>query len=157
MPDGLYDSDALAWSEQQANLLRRLAVGERVNETVDWPNVIEEVETVGLSELRSCQNLLRHALIHLLKLHAWPSSQAAGHWTEEAETFLDDAQQVFAPSIRQRIKLDELYSKALKRVRGKSDESGAPRGLPDACPFALEDLLAADADIAKMTARLSLG
>ena len=47
--DSLYDTDALAWSEQQADLLRRLAGGERLNEAVDWPNVIEEVADAGLS------------------------------------------------------------------------------------------------------------
>lgn len=31
MPDGLYERDALAWSEQQADLLRRLAAGERID------------------------------------------------------------------------------------------------------------------------------
>ena len=53
MPDGLYERDALAWAERQAALLRRLASGERLNETVDWPNVIDEVEDVGLSDLRA--------------------------------------------------------------------------------------------------------
>jgi hypothetical protein len=43
MPDDLYHSDALAWAEQQADLLERLARGERVNEHVDWPNVAREV------------------------------------------------------------------------------------------------------------------
>ncbi len=52
MPDGLYERDVLSWAEQQAALLRRLVAGERVNGTVDWANVIEEVQDVGLS--RSC-------------------------------------------------------------------------------------------------------
>ena len=43
----LYDEDVLLWSEQQAALLRRLAAGERVNEQIDWENVIDEVESVG--------------------------------------------------------------------------------------------------------------
>ncbi len=47
MPDGLHERDALAWAEQQATLLRRLAAGERINDAVDWPWVIEEVEGVG--------------------------------------------------------------------------------------------------------------
>ena len=47
MPDGLYDCDALTWSDQQAELLRRLAAGERVNDQLDWPNIIEEIEGVG--------------------------------------------------------------------------------------------------------------
>ncbi len=76
MPDGLYEHDALAWADRQAALLRRLMTGERVNNAVDWPNVIEEVQDVGLSELRACQSLLQQAMVHLLKLHAWPGSRA---------------------------------------------------------------------------------
>ena len=93
MPDGLYEHDALAWAEQQATLLRRLAAGERVNDAVDWPHVIEEVQDVGLSELRSCRSLLLQAMIHLLKLHAWPGSRSAAQWRSEAGAFLDDAEQ----------------------------------------------------------------
>jgi hypothetical protein len=50
MPDGLYERDILFWSQNQAELLRRLARGERVND-VDWEHVVEEIEDVGLSEL----------------------------------------------------------------------------------------------------------
>jgi hypothetical protein len=55
MPDGLYDYDdydILIWSEQQADLLRRLERGEGVNR-VDLVHVVEEIEDVGLSELHS--------------------------------------------------------------------------------------------------------
>ena len=97
MPDGLYERDALAWSERQADLLRRLAAGERLNEAVDWPNVIEEVQDVGLSELRACESLIQQAITHLLKLHAWPGSKAVEHWRDEVGTFLDDAGRRFTP------------------------------------------------------------
>ena len=50
---GLYERDALAWAEQQAALLDRMAAGERLNEAVDWPNVIEEVRDVGLVPLHA--------------------------------------------------------------------------------------------------------
>ncbi len=56
MPDDLYDRDFLAWSEHQAALLRRLAAGERVDQAVDWSNVIDEVESLGRSELRACES-----------------------------------------------------------------------------------------------------
>lgn len=144
MPDGLYERDALAWAERQAELLRRLAAGERLNETVDWPHVIEEVRDVGLSELRSCQSLLQQALAHLMKLRAWPESASVAHWREEAGTFLDDAARRFTPSMRQRIDLDELYGKALRRVRPASDDAAGAGSLPEACPFTLEELLAGD-------------
>jgi hypothetical protein len=58
MPDDLYERDILDWSERQADLLRRVAGGERVNH-VDWPHVIEEIADVGGSELNSVRSYLR--------------------------------------------------------------------------------------------------
>ena len=152
MPDGLYERDALAWAEQQADLLRRLAAGERLNASVDWPNVIEEVRDVGLSELRACQSLLEQALRHLLKQHAWPASRAVAYWREETGVFLDDAARRFTPSMRQRIDLDDLYTAALRRTRAVTDDAGAPRPLLEACPFTLEELLSAD--VARLSGKL---
>ncbi len=153
--EGLYDRDALAWAEQQAGLLRRLAGGEAVNEAVDWPNVIEEVQDVGHSQLRACRSLLRQALVHLLKLHAWPGSVAAEHWRDEAGRFLADAEDQFTPSMRQRIDLDELHDKALHLARMAADASGTPRPLPAACPFGLDELLATYPDVAALSAKLA--
>ena len=48
MPSDLYERDILSWSEHQADLLRRLARGERVND-VDWEHVVEEIEEHGNS------------------------------------------------------------------------------------------------------------
>jgi hypothetical protein len=66
---GLYDTDILLWSERQAELLRRHAAGERVNDAaIDWSNIVEEIEDVGRSERNSVEShlvsagaLLRHA------------------------------------------------------------------------------------------------
>ena len=154
MPDGLYERDALAWAEQQAALLHRLASGESVNEAVDWPNVIEEVQDVGLSELRACRSLLHQALVRLLKLHAWPRSPAAAHWRDEVMMFLADAEDRFSPSMRQRLDLDDLYADAADRVRAATDDAGAPRPLPDACLLTLDELLAKPRDLAALVAKL---
>ncbi len=158
MPDGLYERDALAWADYQAALLRRLAAGEGVNEAVDWPNVIEEVQDVGLSELRACQSLLEQALAHLLKLHALPESQAAKHWRDEVRAFLHDVQRRFTPSMRQRIGLDDLYDKAVDRARAAAEDIGiTPRPLPDACPLTLDELLVGRLTVAELVARLDTG
>ncbi len=153
MSGDLYDQDALAWAEHQSDLLLRLAGGERVNEAIDWAHVIGELRDVGLSELRACQSLLQQAITHLLKRHAWPDSLSALHWRDETGAFLDDAARRFTPSMRQRIALDELYARALRRVRTASDATGAPRPLPDACPFQLDELLAGDLGV--LTGRLA--
>src|SRR5271166_4695869 len=117
MPDDLYDRDFLIWSETQADLLRRLAAGERVNEAVDWPNVIEEVRDLGLSELHAVESLLQRGLIHLLKVRAFPNSLTSRKWCGEAVLFLGQAQRRFTPSMRQRIDLQREYTDALKVVR----------------------------------------
>lgn len=50
-------------------------------------------------------------MTYLLKLHAWPVSRSAAHWRSEAGIFMDDADQRFTPSMRQRTELDELYTR----------------------------------------------
>ena len=142
--DGLYEHDALAWSERQAELLRRLAAGERVNDAVDWPHVIEEVGDVGLSELRACRSLLRQAMVHLLKRYAWPESLAYVAWHDEIGGVLANAEDCFTPSMRQRIELDALYVTALRLAGNATDSSGMARKLPADCPFTLDVLLAGD-------------
>jgi hypothetical protein len=78
MPDSRYERAVLAWSQHQADLLRRLGRGEQVID-VDRTNVAEEIEDVGLSELHAVESFLNRMLIQLLKLHAWPDSQACNH------------------------------------------------------------------------------
>src|SRR5690242_19384510 len=84
----LYDTDIVAWSEEQAARLRRVAAAERLNEaSPDWPNIIEEIESVGRNELRATQSLLVQALRHRLKIMAWPDSAEVPHWREEMIEF----------------------------------------------------------------------
>ncbi len=154
MADRAYERDALAWAEHQAGLLRRLAAGDRLNEAVDWVNVIDEVQDVGISELRSCESLLRQALVHLLKLSAWPGSRSTGHWRSEAIGFLGDAKGRFSPSMRRRIDLAAEYRLASRQVQALDDESGVAGPHPPFCPFILDDLLAEDPEIAALAARL---
>ena len=140
MPDGLYERDILSWSEHQADLLRRLARGERVND-VDWEHVVEEIEVVGLSQLNAVRSDLRLMLVHLLKIRGWPDSSSVDHWRGEVASFQADAEQRFSPSMRQRIDLAKLYDGALKQVEGTRYDGVAPRDWPATCPFTLDELL----------------
>jgi len=151
MPDDLYDRDILAWSEHQSSLLRRVARGERVNE-VDWPHVVEEIEDVGLSELNAVRSNLKQLLIHLLKLQGWPNCTAREHWLNELDVFQDEAAERFTPAMRQRIDPTALYAKALRIVRKMRIDGGSSEGLPQACPFTLDDLLQGETD--KLVAQL---
>jgi len=137
----LYEADILDWSEHQADLLRRLAAGERINdETPDWPNIIEEVESVGRSQLSAVKSLLIQALLHDLKAQAWPSSREVPHWQAEARGFRGDAAEAFSPSMRQRIDITELYRRALDRMPASIDEQ-PPLPVPTECPVTLDEML----------------
>ena len=112
----LYDTDVLLWSQEQAALLRRLAAGERVNEQIDWGNVIDEVESVGSEPLHAVESLLMQALAHMAKAEAWPASRDVPHWRAEARRFRIDAAARFAPSMRGRLDLEKIYRRALRII-----------------------------------------
>jgi hypothetical protein len=145
MPDGLYERDILSWSKYQADLLRRLARGERVND-VDWEHVVEEIEDVGQSQFNAVCSYLRLMLVHLLKVRGWPDSPAADHCRQEIVSFQSDAEQRFTPSMRQLIDVASLYAKAVKQLRGARIDGLSPRPAPPACPVSLNELLNADAE-----------
>ena len=136
----LYDADVLEWSEHQARLLRRLAAGQPGNEAPDWTNIIEEVESVGRSQLTAVRSLLVQALIHALKAEAWPLSREAPHWRAEARVFRGDAADAFTPSMRQRIDVTDLYRRALNGLPDSIDGQ-PPLPAPEACPVTLDELL----------------
>jgi hypothetical protein len=135
-----YDEDVLDWSEHQARLLRRLASGDNANETPDWENIIEEVESVGRSQLSAVRSLLVQALLLDLKCQAWPSSREVPHWRAEARGFRDDAAEVFTPAMRQRVDTADLYRRALSRLPESLDDQ-APLPVPETCPVTLDEML----------------
>ncbi len=151
MPDDPYRHDIVTWSEQQSDRLRRLRAGERVND-LDWDNIIEEIESLGRSETESVRSLLAQAVLHLLKLRAWPHSSAARKWRNDAADFLVQAQGIYRPSMAQRLDLGEVLEYALRRFGvldypTPAQSFPAPRAIPpDAVArrdFTLEQLDAA--------------
>ena len=142
MPDHLYDRDALAWSERQAALLRRVARGERVND-IDWDHVVEEIEDVGLSQLNAVHPYLRQMLAHLLTLPGWPDSDACERWRNEVATFQVDAIARYAPSMRQRIDLPRAYELAQRQIAPMRLGNHAGLPAPASCPITIDQLLTA--------------
>jgi len=153
----LYDADILLWSERQAALLRRVAAGERPND-LDWDNVIEEVESVGRSELQSVESLLEVALRHLLLAFGASRPEPVRHWLVEADAALRRARKRASPSMRSRIDLAEIWADArLLAARKLVAIGGGGQALPPTCPFSLGDLLDAGADVDDLLRRLTPG
>lgn len=136
----LYDADVLEWSQHQARLLRQHAAGERLNETPDWANIIEEVESVGRSQLSAVRSLLVRALEHDLKCEAWPLMPYVPGWRAEARRFRLDAAEAYAPSMRQHIDVASLYRKAL-HILPDTIDGQPPLPVPATCPVTLAELL----------------
>lgn len=122
-------------------LLHRLAGGERVNDQVDWENVIEEVESVGSEQLHAVESLLVQALVHMLKAEGWSQSRDAPGWRAEAVRFRGDAADRYAPSMRRRIDLGRLYRRAL-RALPETIDGQPPVPVQQDCPLTLDELLA---------------
>jgi hypothetical protein len=135
-----YDTDILTWSERQAELLRQHAAGARENDTIDWPNIIEEIESVGNEQLHAVTSLLRQALMHMLKAEAWPLSRNAPNWRADAIDFRTQAADRYAPSMRQRLDLARIYRQALRAVPETMDGQ-SPLPVPEVCPVTLDELL----------------
>ena len=136
-----YDSDILVWSERQGALLRRRAAGELVNDReLDWPNIAEEIESVGRSQLSAVRSFIIQALAHDLKAEAWPNSQAVPGWRAEAVRFRQEAAEAFAPSMRQHIDMAKLYALAVRRLPGMI-HGQAPLPVAPTCPVTLDQLL----------------
>jgi hypothetical protein len=137
----LYDVDVYEWSQHQATLLRRRAAGELVNEAeLDWPNIAEEIDSVGASQLRAVRSLLVQALVHDLKAQGWPDSFYVGGWRGEARRFRGDAADAYTPSMRQHIDVQELYRRALVAMPDQIDGQ-PPLPVPQTCPLTLDELL----------------
>ena len=77
-----YDTDTVLWSERQADLLRRLAAGERVNDQVDWENVAEEIDSLGRSQRTALASHVGVVLEHLMKLEASPAIEPRRGWED---------------------------------------------------------------------------
>jgi hypothetical protein len=140
---GLYGDDIVLWSKRQAELLRRMAAGERVDDQIDWPNVIEEIESVGRAELRVVRSALQLARQHKLLMLGWPDAGAVPFRAAEVTSQLADAHEDFRESMRPEIDLASLYRRARLEVdKHKRDEGDPVSPLPDQCPWSLDELLA---------------
>ena len=136
----LYDTDAALWSDQQAALLRRMANGERVNDQVDWENVIEEIADVRKRYEDEIENRLTTLCAHLLKWQFQPAMRG-NSWRSAI--------------VRSRTRISRLARKmptlapypaavlaeAYPDGRLAAEAETGLTGLPAACPWTIEQVI----------------
>ena len=145
----LYETDILAWSEQQADALRELAARRDLPNALDLTHVVEEIEEVGQSELNAVKSFIRLVLGHAIKCRVDPDAPSVRHWHAEIGNWQSELQDRLSPSMRRRIDLDMLWGRAVRQAEldllARDCEAHvivaavALRGTP--CPILLDDLL----------------
>ncbi|MFN7198433.1 MAG: DUF29 domain-containing protein [bacterium] len=110
----LYDSDYQLWLESTINQLRQ---GDF--QSVDWPNLLEELADLGKNNRRALKSLLTRLLEHLLKLTYWQSQRdynQAG-WKKEIRNFRLQIADLLADSPSLKSYLREILAKCYLDAR----------------------------------------
>lgn len=138
MASGLYDQDFVAWTEEQAALLR----GNDLS-AIDCGHLAEEIEGLGTSERHEMRKRLARLLQHLLKWRFQPELRSRS-WSTTIQIQRDDLMVIFEDSPSLRGKLPEVLPRAYELGRRWAlRETGLLR-LPETCPWSAEQVLATD-------------
>ena len=97
----LYDEDFLAWSQQQAGALRA-AARSGSNQQLDWENLAEEIESLGISQRTALSSQIRRIIRHFLKLEFSSATDPRRGWFESANGAKAEIDQLLenSPSLR---------------------------------------------------------
>lgn len=134
-----YEDDVVAWSTEQARLLR-----ERRFELLDVDNIAEEIEDVGKSEQRELASRMAVLLAHLLKWQFQPERRGKS-WrlTIADQRRLVRRRLAKTPSMRPMLTdadwQDDMWTDAVAQA---TKESGLSReNFPAQCPWSFDDVL----------------
>lgn len=135
-----YESDVIAWANEQARLLRAGLFSQ-----LDIEHLADEIEDVGKSEKRELRSRMAVLLAHLLKWQYQPERRGNG-WrrtiTEQRRGILGCLQET--PSLKAEIKRaawwEWLWSDA---VTIAIQETGLD-AFPESCPWTFAQIMDAD-------------
>jgi Domain of unknown function DUF29 len=140
----LYEEDFYAWTQQQAELLRRLPP---LGNELDLEHIAEEIEDLGRSDLRATQSLCEHIIEHLLKLEYSGLEDPADHWRDEIVEWRLQLEKIVTHSIVAKLDLPGCYRTALRLVRRlERDVPGLMSRLPAECPYTFEQIVGASGE-----------
>ena len=134
-----YDTDVVAWSNEQAQLLRAGKFDQ-----LDLEHLAEEIEDVGKSEQRELANKMSVLLAHLLKWAFQPELRASSDsWrlTIKEQRKRIVARLAKTPSLQRSLTdvdwLDDAWVDAVSLAR---KETGIVI-FPEVCPWPMDDVL----------------
>ena len=157
----LYDDDILAWSEQQAAVLRSLSNRRDLPNQLDLANVVEEIEDVGRSEFRAVESLATNILTHLILLRVDPDAPAIHGWNGEITAWHVALLRRATPSMRSRLDLEPIWRDAVRVAVAKLAAWNAAKAEQARdvlagvhCPISAAELCAGELDVPALLANL---
>ena len=138
MSDSLYERDPFAWSQEQAAALR--APGSN---SIDFENVAEEIESLGVSIRRACTSQIENILEHFLKLEFIGPPEPNLHWRKEINRFRLELERDMTPSLGVQLpaELDRLFGRVRRALLRDAALEGRRLELPADNPYEWEQVL----------------
>jgi len=146
MPDGpsdLYDRDFYAWTQDQAARLRAWPEHLWPN-GLDLGNLAEEIDSLGKSDRRAVESLLRQLLLHLLKFSLVRAEAPRPGWRREVVEFRARLARLLADSPSLAARAPEIAAEEWATVRRAALAELAPDGIradqvPSDLPYGVRD------------------
>ena len=139
-----YDRDFFAWTQEQAELLRRAATCQP-NSDLDFENLAEEIESLGKRDRRALMSQLARITKHLLKLQFSRAVQPRAGWENSVDGHRSKARRILAdsPGLKRDLQsmLAESYEDGRRRAARSLRDELDPRTVPKACPYDLDQIL----------------
>jgi hypothetical protein len=141
----LYEADFFAWTRLQARELRRLG-RMRPNAALDCAHLAEEIADLGKEQRNAVRSWVTRILEHLLLLEHVPAEQPRRGWIDEIIDYRDEIEQRLTATLRSDLKrqLPRLYDRARRRLERRlalHGEANLVEGLPQHCPYSLDQVL----------------
>jgi hypothetical protein len=133
----LYEEDFLAWTEQQAGLLRAGRLDQ-----LDLDNLAEELDTMGRSEWGELESRLEVLLMHMLKWDHQPTRRSRS-WKATMREQRNATRRLMrrSPSLKRGLEatIAEVYPDAVGRA---IDETGLTAAtFPERLPYGVAEVL----------------
>ena len=136
----LYETDYMLWLEKTLEQIKH-----RQTDQIDWDNLAEEIEGLGIALHHKINSYLRQILIHLLLYKYWTSERekSGSDWRDkiidlqdELESLLEQSKTLYNYFLS---RIDLIYLRARRGVIQKTQLDSSV--FPEKCPFSESELL----------------
>ncbi|MDJ0536690.1 MAG: DUF29 domain-containing protein [Xenococcaceae cyanobacterium MO_207.B15] len=122
MEKSLYERDFNLWISETLKSLKTKNM-----ETIDWDNLIEEIEDIGRSQKNALESYLQRLIEHILKLRYWEQEKARCYrgWRSEVVNFRNRIKRIIKknPSLKNYLteQYPEIYQDAIATMSQQFD------------------------------------